>query len=122
MREIKFRAWDYTNQRMFQQAFDMGEGIVLFITDPRVKSDELLWLQYTGRKDKAGTEIYEGDIIERQQYATTYDGRKKPNGVSRTVVKWVETAVYTGFNLSRTESCKVIGNIHENPELLEKSK
>ena len=72
--------------------------------------------QFTGLTDKHGNEIYEGDII-RHEHGT-------PN-VS--VVKWIsedDSWDYTGFQIeslfNQGGQREVIGNIHENPELLVK--
>ncbi len=90
--------------------------------------NDLPLMQYTGLKDKNGEEIYEGDIV-----------RFHSNGSNTYVreVLWVNPITQNSFagfvilNLactdgfpsilqkSITDFCEVIGNIYENPELLE---
>lgn len=76
--------------------------------------------QFIGILDKNGKEIYEGDIVE---YTTCYFGNEKRH---RKVVEWEsfdsddfgEPHNIGYFNLS--EYMEVIGNIYDNPELLNK--
>jgi uncharacterized phage protein (TIGR01671 family) len=73
--------------------------------------DTEILMQCTGLKDKNGKLIYEGDIIS---YGNEYF--KKPM-LSKVI--WDEQiACFT--NLICLNSCEVVGNIYENPELLEK--
>ena len=72
-------------------------------------------MQYTGLKDKNGIEIYEGDIISH------YAFNHQKSFFIEDAVSWDD--FYTGFVgpglASEWSSCEVVGNIHENPELLE---
>lgn len=61
--------------------------------------------QFTGLTDKNGKEIYEGDIWKKESY---------PNHILEVIFK---NGKYNIADYSMTKG-KVIGNIHENPELL----
>lgn len=126
-REIKFRAWDTWCDQYFEKIEDVFislSGRVAMYTgigSPDYGGfDEyqirFLLEQYTGLKDKKGVDIYENDIIEISDMS--YGDNNKHYGV----VAYSEYAelVVGNILLSRVyKAIKVIGNIHENPELLE---
>ena len=74
--------------------------------------------QYTGLKDKNGRKIFEGDIVKSKHNANFYkvywqDNRFYIDDIWGNALKPTQTAI------SHFE-CEVIGNIYDNPELLEK--
>lgn len=92
--------------------------------------------QYTGLKDKNGKDIYEGDILRGDEYPFNCNGeenylavvvwadnvcgfyiitRKKPNST----VRGISHGNWNELEEEDIKSFEVIGNIHDNPELLE---
>ena len=78
--------------------------------------------EYTGLTDKNGTRIFEGDIIEVDRIYDTLQSRPR-----RFEVEWEESSGFFPLSVCRdggdylidTDSCEVVGNIWDNPELLE---
>lgn len=101
---------------------EMDNGLWAFPIDKSIRhinSHESPLMQFTGLHDKNGKEIYEGDILEH-------------NGKVQKVVFYNTNkgAYYCQFNTGGgfvdnimyfiQRDCEVIGNIYENPELLNK--
>lgn len=120
MRELKFRAWDGEQMVSPDHIDREGRGWWRENSIPTSSTD---LMQYTGLKDKNGREIYEGDILKRVDanwgYGGDYD--KKHDGHLYLVVPDINVLLNEDHpdNFTIYPIDEVIGNIHENPELLE---
>ncbi|WP_163579094.1 YopX family protein [Gracilibacillus saliphilus] len=121
-REIKFRAWDTEEQKMIEwnnEFFYDTSPVTGFTGD--FSNIRFPLMQYTGLHDKNGKEIYEGDVVEFNDLSTFYLFKEQPRG--RSVIKWDERKCGwespRGTSYIEGEKLEVIGNIYENPELLE---
>lgn len=131
-REIKFRVWDVQNKKFLWTGFDkrlseshedkpqdIRKGKMILPSDNNV-----VWQQYTGLKDKNGTEIFEGDIVE--------DSEEKY--IIRHGLSVIEDLQFWGWSMEHipydhewptgpmdpldVHVLEVIGNVYEHPHLL----
>ena len=117
---FKFRAWDYESERwVYGYYTKLVEGIRKYdaiVSEDggslvRYYIDDIKTLgQYTGLKDLNGKEIYGGDIVRAIE----------KSGVWLSEVRYVVDCFCAGLHtISSYKDIEVIGNIYENPELLE---
>lgn len=122
-REIKFRAWIPWHNEMKYDELSVGfdRSAVWYDGSPLEKQPILM--QYTGLKDKNGVEIYEGDVIFYN--STGYKGEVSFSTLGGCSYYVFENGVGAEFGekklLEMVSDLEVIGNIYENPELLERS-
>ena len=120
-----FRAWDKKTQTTLDVSLiDFKKNVLIgehweFGETNFINFDEIELMQSTGLCDKAGTEVFEGDILRHQiqtdyTFIVKYD---KDNG------RWYGDGLSRTYRIDITKDFlqyyKVIGNIYENLELLE---
>ena len=147
MREIKFRAWDKANKRMLYRgiydrnwyATERNDKEGCHCVDGIHPEDKynLELMQYTGLKDSTEKEIYEGDIIYNQNSFNCVCGSGEFTDQSPTkrfvifdqkdvqfkldfVDENMRGSGASGYSFCKSNQgiFEIIGNIHENPELL----
>jgi hypothetical protein len=124
MHEIKFRG--YNGEKWLFGNLDID-----YKTKQAAISDDRWWRhpvrfetvgQFTGLEDSTGKEIYEGDILfvkAENPYWSKFD--------SKHVVTWCNDGWILNdygtddpglFHILMNNNCEIIGNVHDNPELL----
>ena len=134
-REIKFRAWDDEKKEMGEVTSLNFYNEYMWVdetpmTGNRLPLEGTPLMQYTGLKDKNGKEIYEGDLLKYlAQYPHGFQEKypwKKSGRVCGPVVSedgWLYAdRKYKGEEMllfkDSANEYEIIGNIYENPELL----
>ena len=134
MRDIKFRAWDKVDKKILycdtMSDYLQGKRQINFIALDYGYSGwygkDFIFMQYIDIKDKNGIEVFEGDIVN------IYDWGIANNdliGVAEIVWDkeelgfrihpWLEIEDSYDLIQKCLPRCEIIGNIYENPELLE---
>ena len=107
MREIKFRAWNIQTKTMIDLKKITPLALNMDTDGLFIPFSGMPLMQYTELKDKNEVEIYEGDIV-----------KMKRKGVEKTITVEIPFVYIWNFNGEKDDTWEIIGNIHENPELL----
>ena len=122
---FKLKFWNKTDKELVEVInIDYNSGFVDYVTKDGFTSTQIKYgelIQCTGLKDKNNTLIFEGDIIYKK-------GTKNHKGEKMySEVIWDQ--MYAEFNISddngmhrmpsNSNNIEIVGNIYENPELLE---
>ena len=139
---IKFRAWDNLLNKMlvvYRVSFDgPADGVQVHCylddrgaegpTEYAYDGDGLILEQFTGLKDVNGKDIYEGDAVQPvSSYINLKRGKpfevKKGNYVyGKWIAKDISNKKFGVDGCYFSDEMQLIGNVHENPELLEADK
>lgn len=144
-KEIEYRAWDIFKQKMFpvkglsfdycsemgikneeigvvfgepySDEFSIEDRTHLGVANHHPQVDSCILLEYIGHRDKNDKKICQGDICKNG------DWEKDANAYNYRIeeVKWdKDNAMWIGWNPNTNGmTCEIIGNVYENPELLE---
>lgn len=133
-REIKFRAWikKGCESKMGEvTSINLDEDFINYIVCNEQNEieiiglaylDEYILLQYTGIKDINGKEIYEGDIVKisiSEGYREYYGQVEYTAKIERRISEFSLPPLNISLSDESIAEIEVIGNIYENPELLE---
>ena len=121
----KFRAYDSSSYKRMYQPDEVlvGNGDIWIIDEDScdnewIVNNDLHLMQSTGLRDKNGKEIFEGDVVLvlDSPYNVFYDNERGSYRLKPHDDRW---NVDYMSNFSHGGNFEVVGNIYENPELLE---
>ncbi|WP_394992667.1 YopX family protein [Streptococcus alactolyticus] len=124
----KFRAWTEEGKVMYYDVYPFKDDTLLLSYDEiafdEVPASDFILMQSTELKDKNDNEIFEGDIVKYKSGCNTYteEVAYDKNFAGFGVRDANADIIFTFWELAEDIdliSLEVVGNIYENPELLE---
>lgn len=131
MRELKLKAWDKVNKKWFDGYDNIEYLFSQDSCDGRMETEKFIYVEYIGRKDKNGKEIYEGNLVELLATTDT-PGSKYIKRLGKViwndlgmggfcvVVKIKNKNVFAHPQKCSLIDIEVVGDIYKNPELCKK--
>ena len=134
MEIIKFRAWDNTLKKMYEvvaidwvdnqiiSAHLKRNGEIRKVYPGKKYGDDIIFMQYTGLNDKNNKKIYEGDVLstdlDRPYLIVEFKNGCFVFQCEDEGVQYYDIMTPINIEETFTKYHKIIGNIHDNPELL----
>ncbi len=133
MRELKFRVWDKRTNCFLPDycRFGLSTSSKGFLDLNELFEENYILNQFTGLTDKNKKEIYEGDIVKwiikplNLRYEEEWEEWEKQGSIMENYIQKVEYLgayikpfIESPFVPYSSKTCEIIGNIHENPELI----
>lgn len=121
MGDMKFRAWDKDNKCWCDDfCIELSTGRLLCDHGRTIYVQEIVLMQFTGLKDKNGKEIYEGDIVDcKDNWWRGIVSWQSSGSIGWCIEPLAENKCRGRYGLNDNYVFEVIGNIHDNPTLLE---
>lgn len=132
----RYRAWDSAKKKFVEHFFITDNGLICNMEEPTlgyrlpipIEKSELTLMQSTGLFDKNGKEIFEGDVVKR--YRSPFFKAKWEYQIETVLKEKASLLLGREFGknfgtipfdspFAKNDLLEVIGNIYENPELLE---
>lgn len=120
----KFRAWTEEGKVMYYDVYPFKDDALLLSYDEisfdEVPASDFILMQSTGLVDMYDKEIFNGDVLQ------TFDGELSKVVWNKELACWEAEFLSEIVDLSEVadvksnrSDCEIVGNIYENPELLE---